>query len=172
MSIFKKRKEKRHSTPDEKLARKILGKDSGRKVWGFPCAPDIPARMKMLADKLNVPLYAVAEHALQLSAPLMAKMADDPEECALLRSHIQEDHVEQRTIEKVGRINEDMAKTLQVERTRHLQMDKVARNIVVNYLRKGMTPEQILMCIDYGLRYMAEAINHWPQPGHSRTKDP
>jgi hypothetical protein len=170
MSIFGKKRQKQQNAPDVKLARKLLGKDSGRKVWGFPCAPDIPARMKVLADKLNIPLYALAEHALQLSVPLMAKMADDPEECELLRTHILEDHVERRTIEKISQLDENMASILIAERARRSEMDKVARYIVTNFLRKGMKPDDIMLVIDYGLRFMAEAIHGKPMQRDHRPE--
>ena len=76
MSIFKKRKQKQQNAPDVRLAKKLLGKNPGANSGGFPASPDIPARTKVLADRLSIPLYALAEHALQLSVPLMAKMAE------------------------------------------------------------------------------------------------
>jgi hypothetical protein len=172
MSLFRKGKPKQQNAPDIRLARKLMGKDSGRKVWGFPCSPDIPARMKVLAGRLNVPIYALTEHALQLTAPLMSKMADNAEECESLRTHILEDHVERRTIEKISQFDENVAHTLEVERAQRFETEKVIRHIVVHFLRKGMKPEDIVSCIDYGLRYMAEAIHSKPQRGNSGPQVP
>jgi hypothetical protein len=120
--------------------------------------------MKVLADQLRVPLYALAEHALQLSAPLMAKMADNPEECELLRTHILEYHVERRTIEKISQIDENMADILDVERARRLGEDKVARQIIRNCSRWGIKPHEIMWAIDYGVRCRFAVANGQPIP--------
>jgi hypothetical protein len=138
-----KGKQKGRNTPDEKPARKSRGNDSGRKTWGFPCSPDIKARMKMLADRLHVHLYALTEHAVQLSAGLIARVADAPEECELLRAHILDDHVGRRTIEKLAQYDQDMADVLDDESHRRFQIDKAVRQIVVNFVRAGLTPQEI-----------------------------
>ncbi len=164
MSIFKKRKPKQQNAPEVRLAKKLLGKKPGRKLWGFPCAPDIPARMKVLANKLNIPLYALAEHALQLSVPLMAKMADNPEQCELLRRHLVEGHVERRTIEKISQVDEDMANILDAELGRRLKMDQAARQIVNNCSRRGIEPHQIMWAIDYGLKCRLAVAQGRPMP--------
>ena len=164
MSIFKKRKPKQQNAPDVRLAKKLLGKKPGRKVWGFPCAPDIPVRMKVLAGRLNVPIYALTEHALQLTAPLMAKMADNPEECESLRTHILEDHVEKRTIEKISQLDENMAHTLEVERARRLEVYRAARQIVNNCSARGIEPHQIMWAIDYAIRCRLAVAHGQPIP--------
>jgi hypothetical protein len=164
VSIFKKRKQKQRNAPDVRLAKKLLGKDSGRKVWGFPCSPDIPARMKVLAGRLNVPIYGLTEHALQITAPLMAKMADNPEQFELLRRHLVEGHVERRTIEKISQVDEDMANILDAELGRRLKMDQAARQIVLNCISRGIEPQQIMWAIDYGLKCRLAVAQGRPMP--------
>jgi hypothetical protein len=154
-----KRKVKGRNTADEKLARKSRGNDSGRKTWGFPCSPDIKARMKMLADRLHVPLYALTEHAVQLSAGLIATIAEHPEECELLRQHILDDHVGRRMIEKISRYDQDMADILDEERHRRFQIDNAVRRIVLKFGRAGLTPREIEWYIGYGMRCRI-AIGH------------
>jgi hypothetical protein len=105
----KKETKDKEKKANERLVRKVLGKDSGRKTWGFPCPPDISARMKMLADQLQVPVYALTEHALQLSVGIIARMSENPEENQLVRQHILEVHVGRRTIEKISKHDNDMA---------------------------------------------------------------
>jgi hypothetical protein len=107
-----KRKQKEGNAAKVKIASKILRKGSGRRVFGFPCGPDIPARIKILAGQLNIPIYALAEHMLQLSAGLIARLVDSPEEREHLRQHIIENHVEVRVAEKIAEDDEEMAKIL------------------------------------------------------------
>ena len=99
---FKKHKQEEPIKANARLVKKILGKGPERRVFGFICSPSLQAQLKMLAGQLQVPIFALAEHALQLSAGQIAVMAENPEECALLRKHIIEIHVEARTIEKIG----------------------------------------------------------------------
>jgi hypothetical protein len=122
---------------------KILRKDSGRRVFGFPGSPDIPAKIKILAGKLNDPIYALAEHMLQFSAGLIAQISENPEENALLRTHLSEIHVGARAVEKIGQYDEDMGKRLEMERRRHFEEDKEARQIVY-LIRNGLKPNQII----------------------------
>ena len=149
--FWKNRKKEREMDDQEDIG---LSQDKGsvRKTWGFPCSPDIPARMKELADRLQVPVYALAEHALQLSAPLMAKMAEKPEEREELRHHLLENHVGQRTIEKLSRLDEEMADILDKERHNRFQMEAAVRQIIMKFLKPGMSPREIIWAIDYGIR--------------------
>ena len=162
-----KGKQKGRNTPDKKLAKKLLGKDSGRKTWGFPCSPDIKARMKMLADRLHVPLYALTEHAVQLSAELIATIAEHPEDCELLRQHILDDHVGRRTIEKISQYDQDMADILDQERRRRFQIDNAVRRIVVNFVRAGLKPQEISWYIGYGMRCRIAVAQGQPVPTDS-----
>jgi len=147
-----KGKEKEIDTDDEKPAKKSRGNDSERKIWGFPCSPDIPARMKILADQLQVPVYALTEHALQLSAGLIARMAEVPDECKLLRAHLLDDHVGRRTIEKISRYDADMADILDEERRRRFQIEKAVRQLVTGFVRAGLKPEEIIWFVNYGIK--------------------
>ena len=152
--MFKKNKNKRKrgGTANKKLVKKILGKDSKRPIFGFPCSPDIRARFKMLAGQVDVPIYGLGEHALQLVAEVITRMAEDSEQIALLRSHIIESHVAARTIEKITAYDQDMAERLHGELIRRFEIDRAAHEIVVKFLRSGLTPKDISWSIDYGMR--------------------
>jgi hypothetical protein len=104
--MFKRSKDKRKdsNTANARLVKKILKKDPGRRIFGFACSPDIPARLKLLASQLHIPLFALCEHCLQLSAEQIAKMAENPEEREILRMHIIGVHVDARTVEKNKRV--------------------------------------------------------------------
>ena len=150
---------------DEELPRKPRRDNSERKIWGFPCAPAIPARMKTLSDQLQVPLYGLVEHALQLSAGLITRMVEVPEENQLLRQHILEVHVGKRAIEKISRIDVDMAEQLDEERQRNFQYESAVRRIVVTFGR-WIKPEYIYFYLVYGIRsYQEDAA------GQMRRKD-
>lgn len=152
--MFKKKKDKQKASnkANERMVKKILRKDSGRRVFGFPCSPDIPAQLRMLAGELQVPIYALAEHALQLSVGLIAKMKENPEENEQLKRHIIEIHVDARTVEKISAYDQDMADRLNEERLRRFSIDRTVRQIVVNFVRRGLKPEEIPELIDYGMR--------------------
>jgi hypothetical protein len=164
--MFKKGKDKRNkgNVANARLVKKILQKDPGRRVFGFECSPEIQARIKLLAGQLQVPIYALSEYALELSTELIARTAENSEEGALLRKHIIETHVEARTIEKISAYDEDMANRLDQERIRRLEIDKAARQIVVNFIRAGLKPKDISWCIDYGMRCRVAVAQGKPIP--------
>ena len=149
---FRKRKQKEGNAAKARLARKILRKGSGRRVFGFPCSPDIPARIKILAGKLNIPIYALAEHMLQLSARLVAKMVDNPEDLEQLRLHIIENHVDARTVEKIAEDDEEMAEILEAEIRKRSAEENAVRQIVRNFVRSGIKPKELPWLIDFGMR--------------------
>jgi hypothetical protein len=166
-----KDKQKERNKANERLVKKIIGKDSGRRIFGFPCSPDIQARLRMLAGKINVPLYALSEHSVQLSVGLIAKMAEAPEECELLRRHILDDHVGRRTIEKISQYDEKMADLLDEERRRRFQIEKAVRQIVEHYIRAGLKPKEITRLIDYGMRCRIAGAHGRPVPAYLPPED-
>jgi hypothetical protein len=168
----KKRNIENIDDDEEEIDRKPHGNDSERKTWGFPCSPDIYARMKMMADRMNVPLYGITEHALQLSAGLIARMVEQPEEEQLLRQHILESHVGKRTIEKIARYDEEMADILEEERQRNFQIDSAVRQIVVGFARKGMNPSYMAYYLNYGYVCFMSFVNNQPFPKPTRGRFP
>ena len=160
----KKDKQEERNKANARLVKKIIGKDSGRRTFGFPCSPDIKARFKMLAGQLHVPIYALGEHALQLSAELIAKISEAPKECELLRQHIIDVHVGRRTIEKISRYDEETADLLDEERHRRFQIEKAVRQIVVGFVRSGLKPQEIRWLIDYGMRCRIAVARGRPVP--------
>jgi hypothetical protein len=117
-----------------------------------------------MADRLNVPLYALMEHSLQLSAGQIAKMAEDAQEWELLRTHILEDHVEMRTIEKISRFDQDAADVLDEERHQRFQVEAAVRQIVLKFARAGVRPAEMAWAIDYGIRCRSAIIRGQPVP--------
>ena len=164
----RKNKQQGNNQANEKLAKKVLGKDSGRRVFGFPCSPGIIAQLKMLAGQLQVPIFALAEHMLQLSAQLVANMTENPQECELLRQHFIDVHVGARTVEKISTFDQESGKVLEKERLRRLAIAKAAQQLVLKYLNKGYEPEIIDWLIDYGARCKSAVMRGMKIP----TDDP
>ncbi len=162
--MFGRNRNKKREINDRETNIRSRAKGFDRKVWGFPCSPDIPARMKMLVDRLHVPQYALAEHALQLSAGLIVKMAEEAEEKEQLRQHILEYHVGRRTIEKISRLDEEMADILDKERHHRLQIEASVRQIIVTFIRSGLKPREIAWLIDYGMRCRIAVARGQPVP--------
>jgi hypothetical protein len=148
----------------EKLVKKMLKKNTGRKVFGFPCSPDIPASLKLLADKINIQLFALAEHALELGTMQIKATMDDPEELELLRRHLAETHVELRTIEKVARYDEETAEDMKITRIRRFEEERAVRQIVINFARRGMNPKYIAGYLSYGYLCFVAYFNGQPMP--------
>jgi hypothetical protein len=117
----------------EKLLRKALGKDTGRKVFGFQCSPKIWASMKELATKLNVPMFALLEHALQLGAIEITEAIVNPEEREILRTHIVDVHAGQRLVEKVANYDKEAAEWLDRQRQRQFETENVLRKLLRRY---------------------------------------
>jgi|WetSurMetagenome_2_1015567.scaffolds.fasta_scaffold200703_2 hypothetical protein len=173
--MFNKRKKREQvQKANERLVRKVLQKDPGRRVFGFQCSPDIPASLKMLADQLHVPLFGVAEHALQLGAIQIKAAYDDPEEREELRRHLMEVHVGMRTIEKISKYDEKASQTLAIERTRRFAIEKNGNFIAAKYLKWGRNPELIEELIELGIRCKLAAEAGWSFPPEfsARPKKP
>ncbi len=149
---------------NEKLIRKVLQKDTGRRVFGFQCSPGIPSSLKLLADQLHVPLFSLAEHALQLGAIQIPKANKNPEEREELRKHLTDVHVGMRTIEKISRYDEEASEILSAERERRNAIDIVARRIAVKYLSYGRKAELVEELIDFGALCMIAVEAGWPAP--------
>jgi hypothetical protein len=161
---FGKGKKKETNAANLRLAKKIPGKDSGRRVFGFPCSPDVPANLKVLADQLNVPIFALAEHELELANELIAKIAERPEDREELRKHLVESHIDVRAIEKIGPYNREMADQMVQELRRRFEIDRAARQIVVRFIRVGVKPSEIVWAIDYGIRCRIAVAHGGPIP--------
>jgi hypothetical protein len=150
--------------PDEKLAKRVLGRDSGRHTFGFSCSPDIHARIKILAGELHVPMFALTEHLLQLAVWLITRAKENPEEMEQLRRHLVQIHVEARTIEKLNFYDEQLAKDLDEQRLRRFAIESTVRQIVEDFTNKGMNPKDIPSYIDYGYRCFVAVDSGRPVP--------
>jgi hypothetical protein len=160
----KKKNQNREMKAKERMVRKVLGKDSGRRVFGFPCSPNIKVSMKSLADQMHVWIYALSEHALQLGAMQIEAAMTDPEERELLRSHVTEVHQEMRTIEKVARYDEQAAEDMKMERIRRFSIEKATRQLVMKYCRLGVKPEELEDIIQFGYQCSLAIKRGWPCP--------
>ena len=127
-------------------------KNDARKVFGFPCSPVIAGRIRMLADRFNVPIFAIAEHALEIACELLDLMLKDPQQSALLRRHVLEGHSAVRTIEKMDAYDQNMADIMQTEWQRRYRIETVAIRLVAKYLGRGVKPEDVEFYIEYGIK--------------------
>ncbi|MGD0795713.1 MAG: hypothetical protein ABR958_09075 [Dehalococcoidales bacterium] len=163
--MFSKKKDReKEKREKEKLVRRVLGKDSQRRVFGFQCSPKIQASLKSLSDQIHVPLFALAEHALQLGAMQLEEVNNNPEEREELRRHICEVHIEMRVIEKVARYDAEAADVLKMERIRRFSIDKATRQLVVKYMRLGLKPEELEEMILFGHHCRLAIAQGWPRP--------
>lgn len=148
----------------ERLLRKVLGKESERRVFGFKCDPSLPADLKLKAGKLNVPEFALAEHALELGLRQIKEAASDPEESEELRLHLVEVHVAKRTGEKLARYDEEAADALRRDMMRRLNIDRTVRQVVEGFVKEGMAPRDIRGYILYGYMCLMAVTHHRPIP--------
>lgn len=162
--VFKKKDHEKEKRANEKMVRRVLGKEPERKVFGFQCSPSIQATLKSLADQIRVPLFALAEHALQLGAIDLEEANNNPEEREELRRHLTEVHVEMRTIEKIDRYDAEAADILKMERARRFRIDRVTRQLVVKYMSLGLKPEELEEMILFGHQCRLAIAQGWPRP--------
>jgi len=164
------RKKKNKSNKAEvKFAEKLLRKDFTRRVFGFLCSPYIKAKTKMLAEGLNVPLFSLIEHEVEIGNCLVEEMIEDPEERELLLRHLKEHHIDVRTIEKITQLDQEMGLRLDADRIRRVTEDRIAREIVVNYIRRGVRPEYLPRLIDLGLKWLS-FTRDFPKPSNMPPK--
>jgi len=165
-----KKEETKAKKEKEQLLRKVMGKNSGRRVFGFKCNPSLPADLKLLSDKMNIPVFALAEHALELGLMDIKAATGDPEEYKELCQHIKEVHVAERTIEKIARYDEDVAADLRADMLYRFKIDKAVRQIVVGFVNRGMDPKYIPWYLDYGYRCSMAAMRNRPRPTPKDSK--
>ena len=156
--IFGGKKDRKNKDRRARPTVQRVKRDSGRKVFGFRCSPNIKATLVKDADALHVDIYALSEHCLQLGALQLQQARRDPEEEEELRRHLIEDHIERRTIEKVSRYDEDAGETLARERRRRFEIDKAAHVLVVQFARR-FDPDRIEEILDLGIRTKYAMIN-------------
>lgn len=169
--MFNKKKDReKEKRANEKLVRKVLGKDTKRRIFGFQCSPDIQSSLKLLSDQLHVPLFALAEHALQLGAMQLADAYNNPGERDELRRHLTENHVEMNTIEKVSRYDAEAAATMKTARIRRFSIDKAAHQLVIKYMRLGLEPKELEEMIMFGYQCLLAAEKGWTHPPEASPK--
>ena len=64
-----------------------------RKVFGFSCDPKLAVGVRMIAADLEVPIYVVAEHLLQLGAAQIYPDLEDEEAKRQLQEHLVSHHL-------------------------------------------------------------------------------
>ncbi len=147
---------------NEKIAKRILGKSTGRRVFGFACSPGIQAQLKVLAGEFQIPMFALAEHCLQLGVDHVTQAKESPEEIETLRKHLLEVHVAQRSLEKISWYDEKLAKKFNEERLGRLAIEQGLRELIVNFVHNGMKPQDIGWYCDYGYRCFSAVL--WGRP--------
>jgi len=69
------------------------GKEIKRRIFGFPCDTTLQVSLKMLAQEMHVPIYAVMEHICQLGAGGVAAALGDEKARKDLEEHILREHL-------------------------------------------------------------------------------
>jgi len=64
-----------------------------RKVFGFLCDPNLAFGVRFIAADLEVPIYTVAEHLLQLGVAQMYPALEDEEHKKELQEHLINEHL-------------------------------------------------------------------------------
>lgn len=161
----KKKRRENEDQKKERLLKKAMGKGRGRRVFGFQCIPAIPASLKTQAEAMHVPLFALAEHALELGNITLKDAMNDPDEEEELRRHLIEFHVATRTFEKIARYDEDAANHLRMERLRRFNIDKAVRQLAIRFISHGLSADELQELILLGMRCKsAAAAQGWPMP--------
>jgi hypothetical protein len=161
--MFGRRKNEKERKANERLAKRLLGRDSGRPTFGFKCSSLIQASIKKLAGDINAPIFSLSEHALELGMIQISEAIKDPEEREALHQHLTDVHVTDRTIEKIARYDKEASEDLTTERLRRHRIDNAMRQLVVKFGR-WFHPEQLEELIDLGYRTKLAMAAGWPEP--------
>ena len=161
--MFGRKKGEKERKARERLAKKLLGRESGRPTFAFNCSSWIHASVNKIAGDIHAPIFSVAEHALDLGMIQIGEAMKDPEEREALRDHLMDVHVTDRTIEKIARYDKEAAEDLTTERLRRHRIDSAMRLLVVKFSR-WFRPEQLEELIDLGYRTKLAMAAGWPAP--------
>ncbi len=116
-----------------------------RKVFGFLCDPKLALGVKMLAADLEVPIYPVAEHLLQLGVAQMYPSLEDEEAKKELQDHLISDHLLTSALDEQNENEYDQAAAANATKE---QKDRQARidaaiELVRIFEMQGVSPEKI-----------------------------
>ncbi|MCJ7635065.1 hypothetical protein MUP77_22080 [Candidatus Bathyarchaeota archaeon] len=123
-------------------------KEPDRRLFGFRCSPAIKMTAKVLAKKLHVDLYELAEHSIQLGLMDVAAVMKDPKETEMLREHLNEEHVINHLVESVSRYDAEAARYIREGQARRYHKELAVRALVELWARYGLDPrlmEEIIL---------------------------
>ncbi|MDP2950231.1 MAG: hypothetical protein Q8P22_11915 [Chloroflexota bacterium] len=119
-----------------------------RTTFGFACDPGISAVVKLLARKLEVPIYPLAEHVLQLGLAQVLALQEDEEFKKALQQHLAHQHL---LVPLLNEENEYDLKAIAMARTKgagaRISADNVRRFLHV-YEVAGVSLERIKQALD------------------------
>jgi hypothetical protein len=154
--MFWKKKQSNGDDEEGESARK----KPGRKIFGFQCSPDIHANAKVLAKQLNVDLYVVCEHAMQLGLIEIAASMKDSEEREMLLKHLSEEHTIKWLIESVSTYDAQAAVYIRAGQARRHHMDQAIRDLVELWCRYNLDPRLMREIILGELQRMTELMRN------------
>jgi hypothetical protein len=131
-------------------------KKPGRKIFGFQCSPDIHVSAKALAKQLNVELYVVGEHAMQLGLIEIAASMKDPEEREILLKHLHEEHTIKRLVESISAHDAEAADYIRAGQARRHHMEQAIRDLVELWCGYRLDPRLMREIILRELQRIAE----------------
>jgi hypothetical protein len=67
-------------------------------------------------------------------------------------------------LKKISAYDQDMANRMDEERIRRFDIDRATRQIVMNFIRVGLKPNEIPWYIDYGMRCRLAVMHGKPIP--------
>jgi hypothetical protein len=96
----------------KKLEKRFKKDKIGRKQMNFTCDADLIARLKLLAKCLDIPLYPLAEHVMELGMSEVAVITQDRALTEVLQRHLLEEHLLVEQLNPVERHVPDKARRI------------------------------------------------------------
>jgi len=115
-------------------------KKPDRRLFAFRCSPAIKMTAKVLAKKLHVDLYVMAEHAFQLGLMDIVAAMQDPGETEMLREHLNEEHAINHLVESVSKYDMEAAEYIRDGQARRYHKEQAVRDLVELWARYGLDP--------------------------------
>jgi len=127
-------------------------KKTNRQVFGFLCDRHLALRVKMLAGALEVPIYPLAEHLLQLGlAHILDEVSSNPDNAEMVKEELSEHLVrEHLLVEKLA--NEDYEHLFIARHEELTPQQQREVNAVINLVKRledrGLTRDTVLELVE------------------------
>ena len=127
-----------------RLPKFFTGKRNKRRVFGFLCTDGLIISIKILAKEFELPIYCIAEHALQLGGAQMVAAIQDKEAKEDLQAHLVEEHLLRPILDPDNDYDVSAIGMAQRRIKRYQEHEQLVRKLVHILEHEGVPPELLI----------------------------